>query len=87
MRAEPQEPQQGATAPALSDDLLEGAEAIALFLYGDAKKKRRVYHLMPHLPIFRMGNAICARKSSLLAMVETQEKGMGVGLEATKAAS
>ena len=30
---------------ALADDLLYGAAAIAEYLFGDRKKRRRVYHL------------------------------------------
>jgi hypothetical protein len=59
----------------LRDDLLEGADAIATFIFGDKSKRRRVYHLLDRLPVFRLGNTICARKSSLIAMIEAQEKG------------
>ena len=58
----------------LYNDLLEGADAIAEFMFGDKAKRRRVYHLMGRLPIFRLGNTICARKSSLLSMIRDQEK-------------
>ena len=42
---------------ALADDLLFGAEAIAEFLFGDRKKRRRVYHLNStgQLPLGKMG--------------------------------
>lgn len=57
-------------------DLLEGADAIAEFVYGDAAGKRKVYHLVQHgrFPAFRMGNTVCARKSTLLAWIQTQEE-------------
>jgi hypothetical protein len=58
----------------LSDDLLEGADAIAQFMYGDKAKRRKIYHLLDSLPVFRLGGHIYARKSSLLAMIEAQEK-------------
>jgi hypothetical protein len=57
----------------LHDDLLEGADAIAQFLFGDKTKRRRVYHLMDRLPVFRLGNSVCARKSSLISMIKYQE--------------
>lgn len=61
---------------ALHSDLLDGADAIAEFLFGDRKKRRRVYHLAEagQLPVFRLGQSICARRSVLRAYVEEQER-------------
>ncbi len=60
----------------LSDDMLRGAEAIAEFLFGDAKQRRKVYHVVEtgKLPTFRLGAILCARKSKLLAWIEQQER-------------
>lgn len=60
----------------LSDDILEGADQIAGFLYGDSKKRSKVYHLAENkrLPTFKIGKTICARKSTLLAWIAEQEK-------------
>lgn len=60
----------------LSSDLLEGADQIAGFLYGDPKKRSKVYHLADkkNLPVFKLGKTICARKSTLLAWIAEQEK-------------
>ena len=70
--------QQTATAVTLGDDLLHGADAIARFVFGDAKHRRKVYYLtgeaprgMPH---FKMGSVICARKSTLLNWIAQQER-------------
>jgi len=61
----------------LADDLLRGAEAIAVFVFGDAKHRRKVYYYASdakvRLPIFRIGNVICARKSRLMEWIEFQE--------------
>jgi len=57
----------------LFDDILEGADAIAEFMFGNRNKRRRVYHLIDRLPVFRLGNTICARKSSLISMIRDQE--------------
>lgn len=63
----------------LADDLLEGAEAIARFMYGDERKRRRVYHLADdargtrRLPCFRLGSTLCARKSTLVRWIEANE--------------
>ena len=61
----------------LSDDLLEGAEAIAQFLYGDIGKKKRVYYLAKQgeLPVFRLGEVIHARKSALRDFIVKREGG------------
>jgi hypothetical protein len=63
----------------LSADLLEGAEAIAEFMFGDGSKRRKVYHLASNekaankLPVFRLGSLICARKSTLMEWIAVQE--------------
>lgn len=63
--------------PALADDLLRGADAIAIFVFGEAKARRKVYYYAGEakvrMPTFRMGNVICARKSRLLDWIEQQE--------------
>lgn len=60
----------------LSDDLLRGADAIADFLYGDARQRRKVYHFAEtsRLPIFRLGSVLCARRTVLLHWINEQEK-------------
>ena len=59
---------------ALGGDILYGAEAIAEFMFGDRKKRRRVYNLADGgLPVFRIGANICARKSVLLTWIAAQE--------------
>jgi hypothetical protein len=61
-----------------SIDLLSGAAAISLFLFAsDAPRDRRkIYHLAEksRLPVFRLGNVVCARKSVLLEWIREQEK-------------
>jgi hypothetical protein len=60
----------GAETATLGDDLLHGAEAIAVFVFGNEKHRRKVYHYAGdakvRLPVFRIGNVICARKSKLV---------------------
>jgi len=64
-------------AAAISDDLLRGADEIALFMFGDARMRRRVYYYARNrdlvMPVFRMGGVFCARKSSLRTWVNRQE--------------
>jgi hypothetical protein len=69
--------------PDLSNDLLEGAAAIGKFIYGDdsSKSRRRVYHLADQnredrLPVFRLGQQIFARKSTLLRWIAEREGGV-----------
>lgn len=63
----------------LASDLLEGADEIAAFIFGDkydrVKRRRRVYHLVDlgAIPTFKLGTTICARKSQLQAWIEAQE--------------
>lgn len=59
----------------LADDLLRGAGEIANFLYGDARERRKVYHLaeVSKLPVFKLGAVLCARRSTLLAWIAEQE--------------
>ena len=70
-------PATGEACPALADDLLRGADAIAIFVFGDSKARRKVYYYAGEakvrMPTFRMGNVICARKSKLLDWIEQQE--------------
>jgi hypothetical protein len=61
--------------PEFASDMLRGAEEIARFLYGDHEQRRKVYHLVAtsHLPVFKLGSMICARKSILLNWIAEQE--------------
>lgn len=63
--------------PTLADDLLYGAEAIAIFVFGSVSHRRKVYYYASdakvRMPVFRIGNVICARKSKLIAWIEAQE--------------
>ncbi len=63
------------TTNALADDILEGADAIAEFLFGSKESRRKVYYLAEcsKLPIFRLGSVLCARKSVLLGFISGQE--------------
>jgi hypothetical protein len=65
-----------ASEPPIHDDLLDGASEIAAFLFGDTRQRRRVYHLAEtrQLPVFRLGQTLCARKSVLRATIEAQEQ-------------
>src|SRR5258708_1074308 len=66
---------QSDTPDSIADDLLEGADAIATFLFGQEGSRRKVYYLAEctKLPIFRLGSVLCARKSVLLRWISGQE--------------
>lgn len=50
----------------LSEDLLDGAAAAALFVFGDASKRRAIYRMTEQgLPVIRMGKRLFYRKSDL----------------------
>jgi hypothetical protein len=56
----------------LAEDILHGAKAIAVF---GGWTRRQVYHFVSRgLPVFRMGSILCARRSSILAWIELQER-------------
>ncbi|CAH2409384.1 excisionase family DNA-binding protein [Mesorhizobium escarrei] len=57
----------------LAVDILRGADAIAKHL---GFPRRAIYHLVSKggLPHFRLGETVCARKSTLSAWIEEQER-------------
>lgn len=59
----------------LADDLLRGADEIAFFIFGERGNRRMVYYLVERcrLPVFRLGSALCARKSVILRWISGQE--------------
>jgi predicted kinase len=63
-------------AKKLAEDLLEGAEGITNYLYGDPDKRRKIHHLAEtsRFPIFRLGSVLCARKSTINEWIEEQER-------------
>jgi hypothetical protein len=60
----------------LADDILRGAEEIARFIFGPQGNRRQVYYLVEYarLPVFRLGTALCARRSVLLGWIAGQER-------------
>jgi len=71
--------------PPLAHDLLQGADAIAEFLFGDRNCRRRVYHLATlkrnRLPVAHLGSKLCARRSTLMEWIEEQEARAGTGVD------
>jgi len=55
----------------LADDLIEGADELAEFLFGDRRERRKVYRWASEvdpehrLPTFRRGAILCGRKSTI----------------------
>ncbi len=58
-----------------ANDLLQGADAIAAFIYGDKGYRRKIYHLasINSIPTFNLGAIVCARKSTLVEWIKEQE--------------
>ncbi len=69
--------QQKETEIPLSEDLLRGANEIAVFMFGETKYRRQIYYLTGEaprgLPHFKMGSVICARKSTIRNWIKEQE--------------
>lgn len=63
------------TPQELADDLLRGAEEIGAFIFGKNGSRRKIYYLAEtsHLPVFRLGSVLCARKSVVLRWIAGQE--------------
>ena len=59
----------------LAGDLLRGADSIAEYIFGDRACRRKVYYLAEtsHLPVFRLGAVLCARRSVLMRWISGQE--------------
>ena len=73
-------------ADARAQDLLRGAEEIALFLFGKKHDRRKVYHLAEtsRLPVFRLGSVLCARRSVLMMWIAEQEQRAIRGADAAR---
>jgi hypothetical protein len=63
------------TSHELAGDLLRGADAIAEFIFGARGSRRKIYYLAEtsHLPVFRLGSVLCARRSVLMRWISGQE--------------
>lgn len=63
------------TSQDLADDLLRGADEIARFIFGPRGSRRKIYYLAEtsHLPVFRLGAVLCARRSVLMKWIAGQE--------------
>jgi hypothetical protein len=63
------------TSHELADDLLRGADEIAEFIFGKRGGRRKIYYLAEtsHLPVFRLGSVLCARRSVLMRWIAGQE--------------
>jgi len=63
------------TADARSPEVLSGAEAIAVYLFGEKRFRRKVYYLVQRhaLPVFRIGANVCARKNALSEWLKAKE--------------
>jgi hypothetical protein len=57
------------------EEPLRGAEAIAEFIFGDRRHKRKVYYLAEcsKVPIYRLGATLCLRPSVFRHWIENQE--------------
>lgn len=60
-------------------DILKGSKSIAAFL-GFSERTVRAQAEYGRLPVFKIGAAICARKSTLLSWIAEQERKNVAGL-------
>ena len=82
----PSSPLPNPTSPELASDLLRGADEIAEFIFGARGSRRKIYYLAEtsHLPVFRLGAVLCARRSVLLRWIAGQESHVRSPREAMK---
>jgi len=70
-------PEQNPNPPSVkqSQDMIRGAAEIALYMFGDRRFRRRVYHLVQtsRIPIARIGSTLCMRPSTYQKWIESQE--------------
>ncbi|WP_336490360.1 DNA-binding protein [Methylobacterium nigriterrae] len=65
----------------LPDDVIIGAEGISIAIYGEEAGQRetnvrRIYHALAKgdLPHFKLGGRVHARRSTIMAWIEKQER-------------
>jgi hypothetical protein len=70
-----QEQQSSQSAVESSEAMIRGAAAIAEYMFGDRRFRRRVYHLVQtsRIPIARIGSTLCLRPSTYQKWIESQE--------------
>lgn len=58
-------------------NLLSGAEAIAVYLFGTTAERARVYRICrtSRFPSFRKAGQLCASMAAIMAWIEAQERG------------
>jgi hypothetical protein len=63
------------TEPCEKPGDIRGAEAIAEYIFGDRRHRRKVYHLAESskIPIWRLGSTLCLRPSTYEAWIKDQE--------------
>lgn len=70
--------------PPLTGDIVYGADALAREL---GLTRRQIYHAAAfrNLPTFKIGAAVCARRSTIRAWIEQQERGLANNPESDQA--
>jgi hypothetical protein len=58
-----------------AEPMIRGGAAIAEFVFGDRRYRRRVYHLVEtsKFPVVRVGATLCLRPSTYQKWLESQE--------------
>jgi hypothetical protein len=61
--------------PEKAEPMIRGAAAIAEFVFGDRRYRRRVYHLVEtsKFPVVRIGATLCLRPTTYQKWLESQE--------------
>jgi hypothetical protein len=59
----------------VDDRIIRGADAIAEYIFGDRRHRRKVYYLAEcsKLPIWRLGSTLCLRPATYEKFIKDQE--------------
>jgi hypothetical protein len=57
------------------DRIIRGADAIAEYIFGDRRHRRKIYYLAEcsRLPIWRLGSTLCLRPATYESWIKAQE--------------
>jgi len=59
----------------VDDRIIRGADAIAEYIFGDRRHRRKIYYLAEcsKIPIWRLGSTLCLRPATYESWIKDQE--------------
>jgi hypothetical protein len=64
-----------ASTESVDDRIIRGADAIAEYIFGDRRHRRKIYYLAEcsKIPIWRLGSTLCLRPATYESWIRDQE--------------